>query len=106
VEDRNANAPAGKGITMLEPNYEPEHNGYCENCADEKADDDPMFCEKCRSEMVAICGCGYFYDKPFFEELDLIGHLDDGVDILELRNCHCNSTISAVIGKSKKGEQS
>lgn len=47
--------------------------------------------------IVATCGCGREYTLPQWEALEYVGEMGDEVEKLELRNCHCRSTIARPI---------
>lgn len=41
------------------------------------------------------CACGACYDARAWERLPFVGEMEDGSDVLELRNCRaCGSTIA------------
>jgi hypothetical protein len=44
------------------------------------------------------CACGLTHSAASWRELPLIGRQDDGVEVLELRNCACRSTLAVVVG--------
>jgi hypothetical protein len=44
--------------------------------------------------LVRRCGCGREYDAASWRDLPFVGHQDDGVESIELRNCPCGSTIA------------
>lgn len=49
------------------------------------------------------CSCGRDFTREQWGKLLYVGPWDDGVDVMELRNCdHCHSTIAVVIGPSSK----
>ena len=49
-----------------------------------------------------LCGCGRLYELQEWEKLHYVGDMDDTVEVLEMRNCVCGSTIAIVIGTSRK----
>jgi hypothetical protein len=50
------------------------------------------------------CGCGRSYDEEGWSRLEFVGVMDYGVEVLELRNCACHSTLSMPKGVSPKIE--
>ena len=50
---------------------------------------------------VKQCACGQSFTIEQWRRLKRLGELDDGVDLLELRDCPCGSTLAIVIGKSR-----
>jgi len=46
------------------------------------------------------CACGCTYTREQWGQLPYVGPLDDGVEVTELRNCTCGSTLGIVIGPS------
>jgi hypothetical protein len=44
--------------------------------------------------------CGKVHDAQAWDALPLVGRQDDGVELLELRNCTCRSTIAIAYGPS------
>lgn len=56
------------------------------------------------SGVIKVCGCGREYDIPTWLALRLNGRQDDGVEAIELRTCHCGSTIAVPV--SDLGESS
>lgn len=49
-----------------------------------------------------VCSCGASYDAEDWAELHLVGVQDTGVEILEMRNCPCHSTISIILSASPR----
>lgn len=43
---------------------------------------------------VKACRCGRTFALCEWRDLRLVGFMDDGVDVLELRDCPCGSTIA------------
>lgn len=43
------------------------------------------------------CGCGARHDGTGWAGLPLVGWNDDGVEVLELRNCPCGSTLAVEV---------
>lgn len=48
------------------------------------------------------CGCGKSYGAYAWLSLKRAGVIDDGEDLIEIRQCSCGSTIGYKIGKSKR----
>lgn len=48
------------------------------------------------------CACGLEHEWLTLERL---GEQDDGVEILELRQCTCGSTMAVVVGPSRPDER-
>ena len=47
-----------------------------------------------RPLVVAACACGASYTVAEWRQLHFLGYWDsEGIEVLELRNCHCRSTI-------------
>jgi hypothetical protein len=48
-----------------------------------------------------VCACGSTYSARGWSSLELVGEHDDGVDLLELRNCVCGSTLAVAIAPAR-----
>jgi hypothetical protein len=46
------------------------------------------------------CGCGRVHDAAAWAGLEPVGTWDDGVEVLELRNCACGSSLAFVLRPS------
>lgn len=63
----------------------------------------PRACNPCKGTgLRAItaakrCGCGKAYDTRTWEDLTFVGFMEDEVEIIELRNCVCGSTLAMVV---------
>ena len=55
------------------------------------------------NSVIKTCRCKAEYTQQTWLFLPRIGPMDDGVDLLELRNCRCGSTLAIVIGPSVTG---
>lgn len=53
--------------------------------------------------VVARCSCKKVYDLARWLALPLCGDFGDEVEMLELRNCSCGSTIAAVFVTDEQG---
>lgn len=75
-----------------------EHDGYptCERCAEAFAETLPPPVTVPFSGPKQ-CGCGRAHSVAQWAVLPLCGRQDDGVDVLELRNCACGSTLAIVL---------
>lgn len=43
------------------------------------------------------CSCGATHTREQWAELPLVGHYEDAYELLELRNCHCKSTMAIAV---------
>jgi len=48
-------------------------------------------------ETIKRCSCGREYTRETWARAPFVGELDDGVEVLELRNCACRSTMAIVV---------
>jgi len=46
------------------------------------------------------CACGRCYSAEEWGELHYVGVQDDGVERIEMRSCHCGSTLAVSLGPS------
>lgn len=51
--------------------------------------------------IVKTCGCGERYSRLRWSRLEYAGEQGDHVERLELRHCHCGSTIARVIWRAR-----
>jgi hypothetical protein len=50
-----------------------------------------------RENTIHTCSCGRAFTRMAWMMLPYVGIYDDGVERLELRNCHCHSTRAIVL---------
>ncbi len=83
----------------------------CRRCSGEgihAGPNGPVACERChgiglRAVTVAkTCACGAVYDARGWERLPFVCEMEDDVDVLELRNCRCGSTLAIVLERDDR----
>lgn len=81
-------SPPVDGLPACSPGRHCAHHG-----------DSPHPCCRCgaKFEQLKLCRCGLEYDRAGWEALPFVGVQGDSVEIFEMRNCTCRSTISKLI---------